>query len=210
MVALVRPVKFQLWSQVDNDRSLCPRAYWKCALEADLVQLPAPKGSRSDLSSRRRTRARGHARTVRRAARPSNELDRVSDSLVPPPSGRGPGAPSQGAHRPRAGYPLGPGTQPSGPSQRPTSHSARTLKAHERRAAHLQTGGRCQGAGCHRGPGCRLIPHHADPWAQCHTTSLADTVLLCEQTHPPPPHRPHHPAQRRPLARTRRLGPRTQ
>ena len=64
-----------------------------------------------------------------------------------------------------------------------TSHTARTLKAHERRAAHLQTGGRCQGAGCHRGPGCRLIPHHADPWAQCHTTSLADTVLLCEQTH---------------------------
>ncbi len=91
-----------------------------------------------------------------------------------------------------------------------TSHTARTLKAHERRAKHLETGGRCQGAGCHRGPGCRLIAHHADPWAQSHTTSLADTVLLCEQTH----HHLHaghtHPAQRRPLARTRRLGPRTQ
>jgi hypothetical protein len=64
-----------------------------------------------------------------------------------------------------------------------TSHTARTLKAHERRAKHLETGGRCQGAGCCRGPGCRLVPHHADPWARCHTTSLADTVLLCEQTH---------------------------
>ncbi|MBW3640617.1 MAG: 13E12 repeat family protein, partial [Actinobacteria bacterium] len=64
-----------------------------------------------------------------------------------------------------------------------TSHSERTLKAHERRAAHLQTGGCCQGAGCTRGPGCRLIPHHGNPWARCHTTSLADTVLLCEQTH---------------------------
>jgi len=33
IVALVRPVKFQLWSQVDNDRSLSPPAYWKCALK---------------------------------------------------------------------------------------------------------------------------------------------------------------------------------
>ena len=64
-----------------------------------------------------------------------------------------------------------------------TSHTERTLKAHERRAKHVETGGRCQGAGCNRGTGCRLVPHHADPWARCRTTSLADTVLLCEQTH---------------------------
>ena len=47
----------------------------------------------------------------------------------------------------------------------------------------LETGGRCQGAGCSRGPGNRLIPHHVTPWASCGTTSLYDTVLLCEQTH---------------------------
>jgi hypothetical protein len=64
-----------------------------------------------------------------------------------------------------------------------TSHTERTLKAHERRAKHVETGGRCQGAGCPRGPGHRLIPHHVDPWARCGSTSLADTVLLCEQTH---------------------------
>ncbi len=64
-----------------------------------------------------------------------------------------------------------------------TSHTERTLKAHERRAKHLETGGQCQGAGCRRGHGQPLIPHHVDPWAQCGTTSLGDTVLLCEQTH---------------------------
>ncbi len=56
-----------------------------------------------------------------------------------------------------------------------TSHTQRTLTAHERRAKHLETGGRCQGAGCSKGPGHRLIPHHATPWATCGTTSLADT-----------------------------------
>jgi peptidoglycan hydrolase-like protein with peptidoglycan-binding domain len=64
-----------------------------------------------------------------------------------------------------------------------TSHSSRTLKAHERRIKHLETGGHCQGAGCTRGPGCRLIPHHPDAWANCGTTSLGDTVLLCEPEH---------------------------
>ncbi len=64
-----------------------------------------------------------------------------------------------------------------------TSHSERTLKAHERRAKTLETGGHCQGAGCTRGPGHPLIPHHATPWATSHATSLSDTVLLCEQTH---------------------------
>jgi hypothetical protein len=63
------------------------------------------------------------------------------------------------------------------------SHTERTLKAHERRAKVVETGGQCQGAGCTRGPGHRLIPHHVDPWSRCGTTSLADTVLFCEPTH---------------------------
>jgi hypothetical protein len=63
------------------------------------------------------------------------------------------------------------------------SHSARTLKAHERRIKHLETGGHCQGAGCCRGPGHRLIPHHVDAWARHGTTSLDETVLLCESDH---------------------------
>jgi hypothetical protein len=63
------------------------------------------------------------------------------------------------------------------------SHTERTLKLHERRAKRIETGGRCQGAGCRRGPGHRLVPHHADPWARTGTTSLDDTVLFCEQTH---------------------------
>ena len=63
------------------------------------------------------------------------------------------------------------------------SHTERTLKPHERRAKRLETGNHCQGAGCSHGPGSRLVPHHADPWNRCGTTSLSDTVLLCEQTH---------------------------
>lgn len=61
------------------------------------------------------------------------------------------------------------------------SHTERTLKAHERRAKHVETGGRCQGAGCCRGG--PLVPHHVVAYARCGTTSLADTVLLCRQTH---------------------------
>ncbi len=64
-----------------------------------------------------------------------------------------------------------------------TSHTARTLKLHERRAKLIETGGRCQAAGCPRGPGHRLTPHHANPWATCGSTSLQDTVMFCEQTH---------------------------
>lgn len=67
-----------------------------------------------------------------------------------------------------------------------TSHTARTLKPHERRALLTQTGGVCQGAGCTRSgrdPGTVVHPHHADPWAKVRRTSLADTVLLCDRTH---------------------------
>ena len=68
-----------------------------------------------------------------------------------------------------------------------TSHTERTLKPHERRIKQLETAGRCQGAGCTRGPGtspgCKLIPHHVDAWAKHGRTSLTETVWLCESTH---------------------------
>ena len=67
-----------------------------------------------------------------------------------------------------------------------TSHTSRTLKAHERRALLTQTGGTCQGAGCTRScrePGAVMHPHHANPWARTKRTSLSDTVLLCDRTH---------------------------
>ncbi len=82
------------------------------------------------------------------------------------------------------------------------SHTERTLKPHERRIKRIETGGRCQGAGCSRGPGHRLVPHHADPWATSGSTRLDDTVLLCEQTH----HHLHRGATVR-LEDGRRLGP---
>ena len=63
------------------------------------------------------------------------------------------------------------------------SHSQRTLTGVERRIKHLETGGRCQAAGCCPGPGRRLAPHHATPWAMCGTTRLDDTVLLCDRSH---------------------------
>jgi len=67
-----------------------------------------------------------------------------------------------------------------------TSHTERTLKAHERRALVTQTGGVCQGAGCTRSgrdPAARMHAHHGSPWARTGTTSLADAVYLCERTH---------------------------
>jgi hypothetical protein len=64
-----------------------------------------------------------------------------------------------------------------------SSHTQRTLKPHERRIKHLQTGGHCQGAGCCRGPGHPLIPHHVHAWARYGSTSLHETVLLCESDH---------------------------
>ena len=66
------------------------------------------------------------------------------------------------------------------------SHGERTLTRRERRALRTRTGGRCQGFGCGRStkdPGTVLHPHHADPWSRCGTTSLADTVLLCDSCH---------------------------
>lgn len=63
------------------------------------------------------------------------------------------------------------------------SHTERTLKPHERRAKHAETGGRCQTAGCRCRPGRRLIPHHVYAFARHGTTSLQETVLLCERDH---------------------------
>ncbi|MCW2614817.1 MAG: endonuclease [Frankiales bacterium] len=83
-----------------------------------------------------------------------------------------------------------------------TSHTQRTLTGHERRAKRIETGGRCQGAGCSHGPGAVLVPHHGNPWATTGTTSLADTVILCLQTH-----RQVHSGQVIRLRDGRRLGP---
>ena len=64
-----------------------------------------------------------------------------------------------------------------------TSHTARTLTGRERQIKQLETGGRCQAAGCRRGPGSALVPHHAVPWHSSGRTGLTETVLFCEQTH---------------------------
>lgn len=68
-----------------------------------------------------------------------------------------------------------------------TSHTERTLKAHERRIKTVETGGACQSASCPRGPdtppGTRLVPHHPDAWARTGTTSVDDTVMFCEREH---------------------------
>jgi hypothetical protein len=66
-----------------------------------------------------------------------------------------------------------------------SSHTERTLKPHERRIKDIETGGVCQGAGCHKGrhSGHALIPHHVTAYAICGTTSLDDTVYFCTVTH---------------------------
>lgn len=71
------------------------------------------------------------------------------------------------------------------------SHTQRTLTAVERRALHTQTAGHCQGAGCTRSTrhaGTIVHPHHANPWSTTGTTSLTDTVQLCDSCH----HHVHH------------------
>ena len=64
-----------------------------------------------------------------------------------------------------------------------TSHTERTLKPHERRIKKIETGNRCQMAGCRCGPGSRLVPHHPDAWARTGRTSLNDTVWICDRHH---------------------------
>lgn len=64
-----------------------------------------------------------------------------------------------------------------------TSHTARSLKPHERRAKWIETGGRCQAAHCRCGPHTKIIPHHVDGYARCGTTSIDDTANLGEPCH---------------------------
>lgn len=68
-----------------------------------------------------------------------------------------------------------------------TSHTERTLKGHERRIKKVETGNRCQVAGCRCGPSSgspsRLVPHHPDAFARTGRTSLGDTVWICEANH---------------------------
>lgn len=66
------------------------------------------------------------------------------------------------------------------------SHSERTLKAHERRALHAQTGGICGASGCPRSaaqPGAVMHPHHVTACASTGATSLSETALLCDTDH---------------------------
>ena len=84
-----------------------------------------------------------------------------------------------------------------------TSHTERTLKPHERRALHVQWGGRCAGAGCTSPPGSPLVPHHANAWHRTRSTSYADTVPLCDSTH----HDLHEGGKTIRLRDGRRLGP---
>jgi hypothetical protein len=63
------------------------------------------------------------------------------------------------------------------------SHTGRTLTRLERRAKHLETGHRCQGAGCPSPPGTPLVPHHPHAYALSGTTSLTDTAMLCHGEH---------------------------
>ena len=64
-----------------------------------------------------------------------------------------------------------------------TSHTQRTLKAHERQALHAQWGGRCAAAGCPSPPGTPLVPHHPHSWAKTRTTSYSDSIPVCHHTH---------------------------
>ena len=75
------------------------------------------------------------------------------------------------------------------------SHTQRTATAVERQISYLQWGWRCAVFGCDRGPatGHPLVPHHGSLFSRTGTTSLDDTVPLCEQDH----HRLHQ--GRRPL-----------
>jgi hypothetical protein len=63
------------------------------------------------------------------------------------------------------------------------SHTVRTLKAHERKAKDMETGGVCQAAGCHPPPGTPLRPHHPEAYARSKTTSFYDTVMFCDRSH---------------------------
>jgi hypothetical protein len=65
-------------------------------------------------------------------------------------------------------------------------HTARTLTGTELTAARVQFGNRCAGVGCCPGepdPLVPLVPHHVRRHALTGTTSLDETLLVCERMH---------------------------
>ncbi len=67
-----------------------------------------------------------------------------------------------------------------------TIHSQRTLTADERRALDLEGAGRCAGDGCCPGtpdPLTVLRPHHVLGYAEDQTTSLEETLNVCDTLH---------------------------
>jgi hypothetical protein len=65
-------------------------------------------------------------------------------------------------------------------------HSQRTLTGLERRALHIETGGRCAGLDCcpdHPDPLSNKVPHHGHLFSQTQTTSLDDTINSCDGLH---------------------------
>ena len=65
------------------------------------------------------------------------------------------------------------------------SHTQRLHRAHERKALAIRWGDTCAVQGCSPAPvpGRRLTAHHVTPYADSGTTTLADSVLLCEPSH---------------------------
>ncbi len=67
-----------------------------------------------------------------------------------------------------------------------TVHAQRTLTARERRALSIETGARCAGIGCcadNPDPLIVLRPHHARRYADDGSTSLDETLPVCDTLH---------------------------
>jgi hypothetical protein len=71
-----------------------------------------------------------------------------------------------------------------------STHLGRTLTARERQALLIQQGHRCAGVGCCRGstragpdPTTDLRPHHVHGYALIGTTSLGDSIMICDTGH---------------------------
>lgn len=126
-------------------------------------------------------------------------------------------APHRWSARTRGGVPLGPRTLSLlsctarltrlvvSPLGHPldSSPAARQLSRRERRALEHRARYRCQRAGCGR-PARRCVPHHVEPWALGGSSTLANTVLLCEACH----HALHDGRRSLELTDGSRIGPR--
>jgi hypothetical protein len=67
-----------------------------------------------------------------------------------------------------------------------TVHTQRTITGRERTGRGIETGQTCAGVGCCTGrpdPLRPLVPHHPVAYAICGTSSIEDTVLICEVLH---------------------------